>query len=93
MFHLLFLVLLVILYKKYLWYISSDDVFENKKMTRRVGSSARLGSAGAFRPDRYMVKYPTIASSIRSQCLLFTLKYREISSACVSDRGNFLTEV
>ena len=30
----------MILYKKYLCFISSDDVFENKKLTRRVGSSA-----------------------------------------------------
>ena len=28
MFHLLFLVYVMILYKKYLWYISSEDVFE-----------------------------------------------------------------
>ena len=41
----------MILYKKYLCFISSDDVFGNKNLTRRVGSSARLGSAGAFRPD------------------------------------------
>ena len=41
----------MILYKKYLCFISSDDAFGNKNLTRRVGSSARLGSAGAFRPD------------------------------------------
>ena len=44
MFGLLFLVYVMILYKNYLWYFSSEDVFEKINF----GLS---GSAGAFRPD------------------------------------------
>ena len=37
MFHLLFLVYVMIWYKKYLKYISSEYVFEKIKLTRQVG--------------------------------------------------------
>ena len=70
----------MILYKKYLWFISSDDVFGNKNLTRRVGSSARLGSAGAFRPDLLSIStilLPTRKSGIRWDKYLSAAIFKE----------------
>ena len=44
---------MMILYKKYLWYISLEDVFEKMKIWLGGSASRQLGSAGAFRPDLY----------------------------------------
>ena len=61
MFHLSFLVWVMILYKKYLWYISSEDVFEKIKIWLGWSASRQLGSAGAFRPDHLFASSPSNA--------------------------------
>ena len=67
MFQLLFLVLIMILYKKYLWYISTEDAFEKINFWLGRSVSRQLGSAGAFRPDLLWLQMANKAAQYNAQ--------------------------